>query len=80
MSIGGRLTQTSLRKACFKAGTSWWCAGWVGADCSRAARQRQPPPPVQADRIQTQAAGTSAVARKPAAGEKEQQAEKNKIK
>lgn len=48
-------------------GTSWWCAGSGGAGCSRAARQRQPLPPAPADRTQTQAAGTSAVAQKPAA-------------
>lgn len=51
-------------------GTSWWCAGLEGAGCSRAARQRQPLLPAPADRTQTQAAGTSAVAQKPATKKK----------
>lgn len=45
---------------------SWWCAGWVGEGCSRAACRQQPLLPVLAGRTQTLAAGTSAVALKPA--------------
>lgn len=67
---GTRSEETGAAPSSGRAGNSlwnsWWCAGWEGAGCNRAACQRQPLPPVLADRTQTLAAGTSAVAQKPA--------------